>query len=179
MTKRQQARVELADDSDPADLEVGRFQAVLIGVAGVGVAVALYVWDDVFFAAPIGAASGLWNPWAAFLVFASVYALGSFLIAVVGVRAIDRVVGDEPTRLQQWLESSHVKRRRKIGDRFLETGKVVGFVISSIVLGGILTTLIVRMSGRRDRMLAIAAASCLIFGIGFAATYAGVFALIF
>jgi hypothetical protein len=148
-------------------------------VAGVGAcgAVALYVWDDVLWAAPIGAAVHLTGALAAFAVFAALYGAGSYAIAMWGVRAYERR-GVGPSRLADWVARARDARRGRWGERLLRTGRTAGFLVSSVALGGILTTWLLRYAGVEEGIARLAAASSAVFGLTFAGFYAGLFGLI-
>jgi hypothetical protein len=147
--------------------------AVFSGIAaGVSVAV-LYIWDDVLLAGPIVAVTGLAGPITAFALFASVYALASFVLAMAGVRAYERWTRGAPSRFARWLTRQREARRATWARRLLDSGKVAGFVASSFLLGGIMTTFLIRYGGRRDGIERIALLSSVIFGVTFTAAYAG------
>jgi hypothetical protein len=148
-----------------------------LAVPGVLAAVALYVWDDVLWAAPIAAAEHLLGAVAAFMLFTLVYGVGSYVVAILGVRAYDRRA-TRPSRLANALARSGEARRARFGDRLLRAGSATGFVLSSFALGGILTTWFLRYSGVRDGIERLAALSSAIFAVTFAGFYAGLFGLI-
>jgi len=150
-----------------------RTRAALPALAGVLATVALYVWDDLLFAAPIVAVSAAAGPWTAFAIFSVVYALGSFVLALLAVRAYEHLSGGEPSRLAAWLQQRAGGRRSRFARRLLATGKLAGFVVCSFVLGGILTTWLIRYSGRTRGLVAVAAWSSAIFGVTFTALYVG------
>jgi len=141
--------------------------------------VAVYIWDDVLFAAPIVAGVAAFGVWPAFVLFSVVYALGSYVIALWAVRAYDRASEGRPSRLASWLQRQQQRDRGRWGRRLLESGKLLGFVASSFLVGGILTTWFIRYSGRREGIRRIAAFSCAIFGVTFTAMYVGVGRLLF
>lgn len=136
--------------------------------------VVLYVWDDALFAAPVIAVTGLAGPLTAFGIFAVLYSVGSYILAVLAVRAYDRRAAGRSSRLADWLAGHGQGRRTAWGRRLLDSGKVVGFIASSFALGGIITTWLIRYGGRREGIERIAAMSSLIFGITFTAMYTGV-----
>lgn len=147
--------------------------------AGAVAVVAVYLWDDLIFAAPVVATAGWIGPAAAFAVFAPLYALGSWVLAMVAVRSYERSAGDRPNRLASWLEAQRERQRGTWARRLLDSGKLVGFVISSFLIGGILTTWILRYSGRREGIARLAAWSSAIFGVTFVGLYSGVAAAAF
>jgi hypothetical protein len=114
---------------------------------------------------------------AAFVLFTLVYGVGSYGVAMLGVRAYDRRA-TRPSRLADALARSAGARRARFGDRLLRAGSALGFALSSFALGGILTTWFLRYSGVRDGIERLAALSSAIFAVTFAGFYAGVFGLI-
>lgn len=148
-----------------------------LAVPGVLVAVAVYLWDDVLWAAPIAAAEHLIGAATTFALFTVVYGVGSYVVAMLGVRAYDRRA-TRPSRLADALARSADVRRARFGDRLLRAGNAAGFALASFALGGILTTWFLRYSGVRDGIERLAALSSAIFAVTFVGFYAGIFALI-
>lgn len=147
-------------------------------VASAAVAAALYVWDDLLLAAPIVALASFWGPLATWILFATLYAVASFVLALWAVRAYDSLTDGEPSRLARWLATQSEGRRGHWGRRLVNGGQAIGFVVASFLLGGIVTTWLTRVV-RPDRpVLPTAAASCAIFGVTFAGQYAGIAALV-
>lgn len=151
-----------------------RPRAALPALAGALAVAALYVWDDVLFAAPVVAVTATVGPWVAMAVFSVVYGLGSFVLALLAVRAYERWSGGEPSRLASWLESRTRGRRSRLAHRLVDSGKVLGFVASSFLLGGIVTTWLIRYSGRSRGIVAVAAASSAVFAVSFTGWYVAV-----
>jgi hypothetical protein len=151
--------------------------AAAVAAVGACGAVVLYVWDDVLWAAPIGAVVQLVGALAAFAVFAALYGVGSYAIAMWGVRAYERRA-TRPSRLAEWVARARDARRSRWGERLLRSGRAAGFLISSFALGGILTTWLLRYAGVEEGIARLAAMSSAIFGLTFAGFYAGLFGLI-
>lgn len=147
-------------------------------LAGASV-VALYVWDDILLAGPVIALTAWLGAVAAFALSASTYALVSFVLAMAGVRAYERWTEGGPSRLAQWLDRQREARRAGWAQRLLDSSKVVGFVASSFLLGGIVTTFLIRYGGRSDGIERIAFLSSVIFGITFCGVYSGIAQAIF
>ena len=63
--------------------------------------------------------------------------------------------------------------------RLVHTGRLIGFVLSSMLLGGIVTTWLLIQLGRRRHIRREAMASSLIFSTFFVGFYAGIASLIF
>jgi len=144
---------------------------LLLGLAGVASVIAIYFWDDALLAAPIIATDQMWGALPAFAIFSVLYALGSLLIAMWVVRLYDREASPQGNRLSRWVEAQSARRRSRWGERLVHAGTATAFVASSIVIGGILTTWFLRASGRRQGIRRLAAVSCAIFGVTFAASY--------
>jgi hypothetical protein len=151
--------------------------AAAVAAVGVSGAVALYLWDDLLWAAPIGAAVHLVGAFAAFAVFAALYGAGSYVIAMWGVRAYERRAV-RPSRLAGWVAHAGEARRGRWGDRWLRTGRTAGFLFSSFALGGVLTTWLLRYAGVKKDIARLAAVSSAVFAVTFVGFYAGLFGLI-
>jgi hypothetical protein len=137
--------------------------------------VALYLWDDLILAAPVIAANRTWGTWPTMVVFTVLYTAGSFAIAMLVVRISDRHEQEhaEPGRVTRWLQRESTRRRGVWGQRLVATGSAVAFVVSSVVVGGILTTWLIWLAGRRAHLVRTAALSSFLFGLMFTATYTG------
>jgi hypothetical protein len=152
-----------------------QLQRLLAGIVALAVVVGLWIANDALFAAPIAAVTKVAGAWVAFVLFAGVYSLGGFILALLALRAYERYSRGEPSRLALWLERQAASPRVRWARPLAQGGRVVGFVVASVVAGGVVTTWLIRYSGQRERLVAIAAASSIIFGVTFAATYAGLF----
>lgn len=164
--------------TQPAERPTRRWAPVAAIVTVLSVVV-LYVWDDFLFAGPIVAVTAIAGPWIAFVLFSVLYSAGSFVLAILGIRAYDRWSRGEPSRLAEWLAKQRERRRARWTHQLLESSRLLGFVLASFVLGGVLTTFFIRYSGRTDGIERIAALSCVIFGITFTAVYTGAASAIF
>jgi len=149
------------------------------GVLAVLGIVVLYIWDDLILAAPIIAVAGWLGAWVSFLIFAGLYGLGSFGLAMLAVRKYDEHSGTRSSKLAKFIEVQTSGRRGRFARRLVDGGKFAGFVISSVVLGAIATTWLIRYAGRSHGITRIAALSSVIFAITFVAGYAGIAALVF
>lgn len=169
------AHVEIPDAPTTNRSTAGRLAAVA-AVAGV---VVLYIWDDLLLAAPVIAVAGWLGVWPSFVFFSALYGLGSFALAMLAVRGYEKLSNDEDSALAKFIKTQTSGRRGRFARRMVEGGKLIGFVVSSVALGGIATTWLIRYAGRTEGIVKIGLLSCAIFGVGFAGTYAGVAALIF
>ena len=148
----------------------------IAALAGVVSVVVLYVWDDALFAAPIIAATKLWGVLPAFLVLGLFYWLVSWFLAIVVVRVYEgrTSTADGTSRLERWLTSQTEGRRGRWVEGLLRSGKALGFVVSSFLLGGVVTTWLARYLGRRDGLVVLACTSSAIFAVTFVGFYSGV-----
>lgn len=148
-------------------------------VAGAGVgAVVLYLWDDVIFAAPIIAAARAAGTLPAFVMCGVVYFAVSTAVALLAVRAYDKA-GPGQGRLTRWAARQLDAPGRSWAARLSRTGSWFGFAVASVVLGGIVTTLLVRHMGVRARLGTTAMASSALFAIGFVGMYSGLSRVLF
>jgi hypothetical protein len=145
------------------------------GVAGIGVIVALWLSSDLVLAAPIGAVTKLAGAWFAFVFFSAVYSIASFLLALLAIRAYERFSRGEPSRLATWVDRQASSPRARWARPLAQGGRVIGFVMGSVLVGGVLMTWFLRYSGRTQGLVGLAAMSSTIFGVTFTATYAGIF----
>ncbi|MCU1352205.1 MAG: hypothetical protein JWM05_1414 [Acidimicrobiales bacterium] len=167
-----------AGDLD-APITPSRSRWRLLGFLGAGVGViALYLWDDILFAAPILGATRWWGPGLAFVVLTPVYFSGSVLLSLLAIRAYEHAVAGRTSRLERWLENQARGRRGRLGDSVMKATSAVSFVAASVLLGAVLTTWMIRYSGRRKRMLPVVLASSAIFAVGFVGMYSGLFGLL-
>jgi len=166
-----------AGPAEPAPTRAAR--RVAVTVLGTAAVVALYLWDDALLAAPVIAMTGLAGAGAAIAVLGPLYALGSFGLAMLAVRAYNRQAAGHPSRLAARLSAHHVTRRSGLARRLLDSGRVLGFVAASFLLGAILTTWLVRYAGRREGIERVALLSSLVFGLGFTAFYTGIAEAVF
>jgi hypothetical protein len=148
---------------------------MLAGALGVGVVIVLWISSDLVLAAPIGAVTKLAGAWFAFVLFSAIYSIGSFVLALLALRAYERYSKGEPSRLAAWLDRQASSARARWARTLAQGGRVIGFVVGSVVVGGVLMTWFLRYSGRRERLVGAAALSSTIFGVTFTATYAGIF----
>lgn len=144
-------------------------------VAGGLAAAALYLWDDLFWAAPILFASRRFGAFTAFFAFSLLYGAGSFVVGLLVVRAYDSWSRGRPSRLAGWLTRQEMRERTAWSQRMLTSGKAFGFVLCSWALGGIMTTWLLAYSGRREGIVRLSAVSSAIFGVTFAGFYTGAF----
>ncbi len=146
---------------------------------GAVAAVALFIWDETLLVAPVLACTKLMGAGLAFLFLAPIYFLVSFGGALLAVRAYERASAGEPSGLERWLRRQAESSTGRSGQRLMRTTSGIGFVAASVILGGILTTWLVRVGGRRDGLTPLAAVSSLLFAVGFVGLYSGAIGFIF
>lgn len=170
-------------DGEPLPARVpllpGRYRRLALSVAAGVAVVALYVWDDAVLAAPIVAASAWLGSGLAFVLLAPVFFVLSSLLAVAAVRAHDKVTGGGTSRLEAWLRHQVEDRRGGLTRRVSRAGGLLGFVASSVLLGGTVTTWLIRYGGRREGLLKVACASSAINAVSFVGMYSGLASLVF
>jgi hypothetical protein len=138
------------------------------------VAVAIVISDEALTAAPVVAVTKWTSPWIAFGSMVVPYSAIGFLLSMAVDRAYTRFSTGRPTRFETWINRQISTRRGALGRRIFGTGRIIGFVGSSVLLGGPLTILLARLAGRRQRIRPLALVSSLIFAIGFVALYTGI-----
>ena len=153
---------------------------VLVIAVVIVVGVAL---DEAIVSAPVIATTAWAGPLPAFVAFVTLYGVAGFFVALVVVRAYERRLGGRHGRLQMWIESRMERRsetrRARWASRLLKTGSLVSFAVSSILLGGILTTWLVRSAGRSRGIVGVAAASTVLWAVPFVGMYCGLARAVF
>lgn len=154
----------------------GFFAAALVGVVVVVKFVLLWLTDAIF-APPIVGMTAWLGFWKAFIISSVLYSAGSYVLAMAAVKGIDKKLGGKPSWLEHKLTSLVDKDRdsdtgRRI-QRWIAPGGFIGITISGVLMGGIVTTGLCYYAGMRDNIKLIAAYSSVVFGISFAAFYAG------
>lgn len=145
----------------------------LRAIAAAATGVALYLWDDALLAAPVIALTRSWGAARAFATATPLYFAGSATVTLVLLHALGSSDAPPP-RLSRWIERQSERRGRTWVRRAAIGGGIVGFVLSSFVLGGIITTLILRQAGVRTRVEVIALTSSAIFALTFVGFYSGI-----
>lgn len=152
-----------------------QWAAAIAGLAGITVAA---IWDEVFFAAPAVALTARIGGIAAFLFLLPLYvAFGTGVsLLLVGRKQREHRV---QSRLEIFIDSMAKKTENSRIRRKLVAGTAMGFFLSSWLLGGILTSWLLRVVGLKNNVPAWAIASNIIWAITFLAQYTGIAALIF
>ncbi len=155
-----------------------RSSALPAGLAGVLVVV-LYIWDDVILATPIAATSRWLGSGTAFLLLTPVFFVISTFLALAAVRAHDRASAGRASRLEKYLTRQTQHRRGRLATRLMRATGVASFVLSSVLVGGMVTTWLMRYGGRREGITAVAVVSSLINAVTFVGIYSGLSSLVF
>lgn len=156
----------------------GRRRALSYTAGGLA-AVALFIWDETLLVAPVLAVTNWIGAGPAFLCLAPLYFLVSFGGALLAVRAYERASAGEPSAIERWLRRQSETSTGRSGQRLMRTTSTVGFVAASVILGGVLTTWLIRVGGRREGLTQVAAISSVLFAVGVVGLYSGVFGLLF
>ena len=126
---------------------------------------------DLVLSVPVSVVAAVYSPRVAFALFfplflALEWALSLWLIGHAGK-------GHGRGRLERLL--THELDRPKLRGirQLVVTGTVLGFVASSIVLGGVATTWLLWLLGRRDHIRRDSFVACAVFAAALVATYAG------
>ena len=140
---------------------------------------AIYVWDDLLFAAPVVGLAKLIGPWNAFWLTLPIYWMVSVLVTYWVVRAYEGSQDGKTSKMANWLSRESQKTHGRIARKLLGLGKVAGFILSSWLAGAVLTTFFIYYGGHRRNILRVAIVSSGIYAVGFVGQYAGISALIF
>ena len=77
---------------------------ILASMVGLAVAVALYLWDDVFFSWPILTISTLWGAIPAMLILVPFYTAVDFLLSLAVIWVYDKVSQGRENKFELWLK---------------------------------------------------------------------------
>lgn len=147
-------------------------------VAVVVAAVVATIFDEAIFSTPIVLATRSHGAGTASAAFMVLYSVGGAVVALLIARSYDRRLSGGPGRIERWLTLSHDDRRVRWVRRLLDRGGAVAFVTSSVLLGPIVTTLLVRAVRRDQALPSIGVSSSVIWAVTFVATYAGIAGLV-
>jgi hypothetical protein len=128
-------------------------------------------------AAPIVATTAWRGAGVAFALFTPLYFALGYGASMVVVR---RSKTSATTGwFERWLSEGAERRYLRRVRRLVQAGTMIGFILSSMLFGGIVTTWLLLQLGRRRHIRRDAMTSSLIFAIGFVGFYAGIASLIF
>ena len=145
-------------------------------VGALTVLLSLLVAEPVW-AAPVVATTAWRGGGLAFALLVPIYfALGYIASLVVIRRATTRATTGW---FERWLSEGADRRYLRRVRRLVQAGTLVGFILSSMLFGAIVTTWLLLQLGRNRHIRRDAATSSLIFSVGFVGFYAGITSLIF
>ncbi len=133
--------------------------------------VVAYIWDDALLAGPVVAVTSRWGAWKAFLTMTPLYFVASLAITLVLLRVVRTPHG--PSRWALWVDHQADRPGRRWVRRAAQTGSVIGFVVSSVFLGGIVTTMLFKHVNPQVRPDVLAIVSCALFAVAFVSLYSG------
>ena len=142
-------------------------------------AIVATIFDEAIFSTPIVLATRAYGAGTASVAFFVLYSAGGSLVSIVVARGYDRRLSGGPGRLERWFTMSEDDRRVRWVRGLLDRGGVLAFVVSSVFLGPIVTTLLVRAMRRDQTLTTVGVTSSVIWAGGFVATYAGIAQLFF
>ena len=142
-------------------------------------AVLILVWNEALIAAPVVAVDRWTSPWVAFASMTVAYTAAGFLLSMLVNRAYSKFSSGTSSRFESWIEGQMSTKRGAVGRKAFGTGQAVGFLGSSILLGGPLTTWLARIVGTKCNIKVLALSSSFIFAIVFVALYTGIAVAIF
>lgn len=135
--------------------------------------------SETIFAAPVLALVGWLGAWPGFVTSVVLYVSGSLVLSFLAVRAYDRYTHGAPSRIARYLAKESESRASKLSRRLIAGGTVLGFVVSTALAGGVVTTWLLCYTGRRQHLLALSVVSCVAWSVLFSAGYAFAGSLIF
>ncbi len=145
-------------------------------LAGLVAMASAAVWDEVFFAAPVVFSTARMGPWLTLSIVTPVFWVIGTGISLLVVRSrSDR----EPSRLVHMVQTMEERTRTSKLRRQLVAGSVIGFVLCSWILGGILTSYILAVTALRIDMTRWIIVANVIWAITFVGQYAGIASFIF
>jgi hypothetical protein len=141
-----------------------------------------YLIDGAVFGTPVVAATKVWGPWPAFLLFSVVYTAAGAALAVFAVhlqRRRQARLGAPDGRVARWLDSAADDRRSLAFRGLVRGGSIVGFLVASLMLGGALTMWFWSAAGRKGPVVLLSVLSSSIIAVWYAAVFSGAGALLF
>lgn len=165
--------------SEPSVKTRPRSRAITI-VGLVAVVKIVLLWaSDAIFAPPILALTAQLGLTLGFAISAVAYSAGSYAGALWVVRVISRRAGSRETRVHRLIGRERSATRGRLAARAIGAGSWLGLALSSIMVGGIITTALYFYAGLPRDIRAVAAFTSVVFGITFAGFYAFNASLVF
>ncbi|MEO8696626.1 MAG: nuclear transport factor 2 family protein [Acidimicrobiales bacterium] len=144
-------------------------------IGGLTVLLSLLVAEPVW-AAPVVATTAWQGGGLAFASLVPVYFALGYVASLVVIR---RAKGSASGWFERWLSGGADRHYLRGVRRLVRAGTVIGFVLSSMLFGAIVTTWLLLQLDRSRHIRRDAAVSSLIFSVGFVGFYAGIASLIF
>jgi len=145
-------------------------------LGGLTVIVSMLVAEPVW-AAPVVATTAWRGGGLAFALLVPIYFALGYVASIVVIR---RATKSATTGwFERWLREGADRRYLRRVRRLVQAGTLIGFILSSMLFGAIITTWLLLQLGRHRHIRRDAAASSLIFSVGFVGFYAGIASLIF
>ena len=151
---------------------------VIVGLVAAAKIVLLWASDAVF-APPIVALTAQFGLARGFLISAIAYSAGSYVGALWVVRVIGRRVGSAETRIQRLIGRERRASRGRLATSAIGAGSWLGLAMSSVLVGGIVTTALYFYAGLPRDIRVVAAFTSTVFGVTFAGFYAFNASLVF
>ncbi len=152
-------------------------QAGTTVASAIGLAIAGF-WDEVFFAAPAVYLTAKIGAWSTLAILIPIYIVVGSGISVFIIGTKQRKYA-KAGRVERMVNSMAEKTQNSRIRRQLVAGSLVGFFLAAWLLGGILTSWILRLVGIRQHVLRWALAANTIWAVMFVGQYSGIAALIF
>jgi hypothetical protein len=145
-------------------------------LSGLTLLLSLLIAEPVW-AAPVVATTAWRNGLVAFTLFVPLYFALGYGASLVVIRRSSTT--NATGWFERWLSGGAERRYLRPVRGLVQAGTVIGFVLSSMLFGGIITTWLLVQFGRTMHIRREAMVSSLIFSVGFVGFYAGVASLVF
>jgi hypothetical protein len=145
-------------------------------LGGLTVMLSMLVAEPVW-AAPVVATTAWRGGGLAFALLVPIYFALGYIASIVVIR---RATKSATTGwFERWLSEGADRRYLRRIRRLVQAGTLIGFILSSMLFGALITTWLLLQLGRHRHIRRDAAASSLIFSVGFVGFYAGIASFIF
>jgi len=172
LASRSEGRSGLASRSEGLRTRTRRHRVLGALTVLLSLLVAEPVW-----AAPVVATTAWRGGVVAFALLVPVYFALGYIASLVVIR---RATTSTTTGwFERWLSEGADRRYLRRVRRLVQAGTLIGFILSSMLFGAIVTTWLLLQLGRNRHIRRDAATSSLIFSVGFVGFYAGIASLIF
>lgn len=148
--------------------------------AAVAAGVALFIFDELLFGAPVLAVTKWIGAWPAFLALVPIYFAFDFMLGTLTLEGVKR--WQASGRQNKWSKKFSETRDTNVGKFsywLVVSGGTVGFIVCSFLGTALLTMPIIYLLGRRQNLRVLTALSAAIYALTFVGQYAGIGALLF